>query len=137
MDEYVYHENEENNEDNDDAFDFISDYSKGFKINKNSIYDEENKENDPKQAKKKNRDAYQQMQIATQDLIEHSKLGNALSGIIICTVLTILAIIFFCLFSHRYTSSFTQKQKDSLFFLENLSLFYYHLSYFNLFFNVL
>lgn len=133
LDDYVYHENEENNEDNDDAFDFISDYSKGFKMNKNSIYDEENKENDSKQAKKKNRDAYQQMQIATQDLIEHSKLGNALSGIIICTVLTILSIIFFCLFSHRYTSSFTQKQKDSLFFLENLSLFYYHLAYFNLF----
>lgn len=144
--EYPYHENDENNDnnnnnddnDNDDGFDFfVSDYSKGFKINKNSIYDDQvfsnNNNNDSKVIKKKNKDAYQQMQIATQDLIEHSKLGNALTGIIICTVLTILSIIFFYLFSHRYTSAFIQKQKNSLFFLEDLSLLYYHLSYFNLY----
>ncbi|KAK8870456.1 hypothetical protein M9Y10_008338 [Tritrichomonas musculus] len=128
------------NEENEDFFDFVvSDYSKGYKMNKNLIYGGDNdqysdsKEKENLLAKKKNKDAFQQMQIATQDLIEHSKLGNVFYSIIICTVLTVLSIVFFCLFSNKYASDFTKKQKNSLSFLSNLSLFYYQLSYFNLF----
>ncbi|OHT03994.1 hypothetical protein TRFO_28586 [Tritrichomonas foetus] len=81
----------------------------------------------------KNKDADHQLDLATQELIEHSKLGRVWVGILFCTIMTGFSIFLFFIFTRKYRNAFINRQDGALKFMSKFNLLYYHIAFVNMY----
>lgn len=120
--------------------DDISIHSSPYKnyINTDLANDEAQESSSPHETNKgSSQETDLHIEIATQELIEHTKFGSSSTNIVFCVIMTIALIVVFVLYSLKYTSKLVDRQNGILSFMKSFCLFYYHMANYNLLFMTL